>query len=263
MIASLRRTRTTRSQPTGRRARRGVAVAAALSLGLAACAPDDGADGEDEIEAPADDGAADDGAIDDGAAAEDEVTEGEELEQPEAAGFDTLTADEVVPGVSLDAPVDEGASQAQPTPTGSAFVGSLADQNGAVTVNVEFEGQSLDELLAGIDDLVEAGQAEVTSGPEPIEIEGADEASRVELAAPGGQAMATGIFATVDGNAISIAVEVLEGSDIDVEAIIDSIVIDADRLQVEGTLELEDAPAPADPDDPTDEATTEDDDTEG
>ncbi|MEX1178411.1 MAG: hypothetical protein WEB09_08105 [Nitriliruptor sp.] len=239
MFASTRRFRGSDRSPITRSARTGVAAFAALSLGLAACGDggDDAADEEAEIEAPADDGA------EDGEAAPEDGTDGE-LEQPEPVGFEDLEDGEVVPGVTLDAPVDDGQSQAQPTPVGSAYVGSLGEQSGAVTVNVEFDGQSLDELLAGIDTLVESGQAEVTSEPEDVEVEGADEASRIELAAPGGEATATGIFATADGNAISIAIEVLEGSDIDIDSIIDSIVIDPARLQAEGVLELDEAPAP-------------------
>jgi hypothetical protein len=113
-----------------------------------------------------------------------------------------------------------------------------------VSLNVEFDGQSIDELLSGIDDLVEAGQAEISEGPDDIEVEGADEAVRVELASPEGGATATGIFATADGHAISLAIEVTDDSAIDVEAMIDSLRIDADRLEMAGTMELPDGPAP-------------------
>jgi hypothetical protein len=225
MIASTRRTRRTRST---------IAVVAALSLGLAACGGDEEApETEDaEVEAPADDGAIDDEPAVDGA------------EDPQAApGFEDLEEGEIVPGVYLDVPVDETFPvQAQPTPVGSAYVAAMTDQTGAVSLNVEFEGQSLDELLSGIDDLVEAGQAEVAEGPDEIEVDGADEASRVELAAPEGGATATGIFAIADGNAISLAIEVIDESDIDVEAIIDSLRIDPERLQMAGTAETPEAP---------------------
>jgi hypothetical protein len=242
MLASTRRFRPARAARRVGRGRATVATLAALTLGVAACSTtdDDPAEtDEEEVEAPAEDPAVDD----EGEAtppAEEDLAEEEEQAAP---SFETLEGDEVVPGVSLQAPVDDDTFEAQPTPTGSAYVASLEGQTGAVTVNVEFEGQSIDELLSGIDVLVESGQAEVTSDPEDVEVEGADEAQRVELAAPGGQATATGIFAIADGNAISIAVEVLEDADIDVEAIIDSIVIDAERLQAEGTLELDEAPA--------------------
>lgn len=225
MIASLRRPR--RSQAP----RRTLALAAALTLGLAACGGDDDGDtDEPELEAPADDGVEDDGVDADG------LDDGED---PAAASFEDLEDGEVVPGVYLDVPVDEEFPvQAQPTPVGSAYVAAMTDQAGAVSLNVEFEGQSVDELLSGIDELVEAGQAEVVEGPDDVEVEGADEAVRVELAAPEGGASATGIFATADGHAVSLAVEVSDEADIDVEAIIDSLRIDAERLEMAGTLDL-------------------------
>jgi hypothetical protein len=257
MSASTRRSRTTLLRRADGRPHAGLAVAAALTLGLAACGngDDDADDDAPELEEPAEDVEADpetdtETDTEPDPDAEDE-TAAPEAEQP--PGFTTLEDGELVPGVSIDAPIDEEASQGQPTPTGSAFVAALEGETGALTINVEFEGQELDELLAGIDALVESGQAEVTSEPEETEVEGADEASRVELSAPGGEATATGIFAIAGDNAVSIAIEALEGSDIDVEAIIDSIVIDADRLQAEGPLELDDAPAPDGDTDGTDE----------
>lgn len=225
MLASTRRTRRSRST---------LAAIAALSLGLAACGADDGTTTDDdvdtEVEAPADEGL-DDGAAEDG------------IEDPEAAppAFEDLEDGELVPGVYMDVPVDETLPvQAQPTPLGSAYVAALTDQTGAVSLNVEFEGQDLDQLLEGIDALVESGQAEVTAGPDDIEIEGADEATRVELSAPEGGATATGLFAIADGHAISIAIEVTDEADIDVEAMIDSLRIDADRLEMAGTAEMPD-----------------------
>jgi hypothetical protein len=232
MIAPIRRSRRTLSP------RRTIAAAAVLTLGLAACGGDDNGDapeGEDdpEVEAPADDGAVDDGAADG-------------LEEPEAApGFEDLEEGEIVPGVYLDVPVDESFPvQAQPTPVGSAYVAALTDQTGAVSLNVEFDGQSIDELLSGIDDLVEAGQAEISEGPDDIDVEGADEAVRIELASPEGGATATGIFATADGHAISLAIEVTDDSAIDVEAMIESLRIDTDRIEMAGTMEMPDGTAP-------------------
>lgn len=255
MTASTQRFRTSLLRRRDGRPRPGLALVAALSLGLAACGGDAGDDEDDapEIEEPADDvetpgedeTSADDGADDsvDGGGADD----GEAAPEPApASGFSDLEDGEVVPGVRLDAPIDEDVSQGQPTPTGSAFIAALGDETGALTVNVEFEGQELDDMLAGIEALVESGQAEITSGPDEIDVEGADEASRVELSDPEGGATAVAIFATVDGNSISLAVEVVQGSDIDVEAIIGSIEIDGDRLQAEGTLELDEAPGTAD-----------------
>jgi hypothetical protein len=228
MIASTRRSRRTLAP------RRTIAAAAVLTLGLAACGTDDDTDADEpEVEAPADDGAVDEG-LDDG------------LEDPEAApGFEDLEDGEIVPGVYLDVPVDESFPvQAQPTPVGSAYVAALTDQTGAVSLNVEFDGQSIDELLGGVDDLVEAGQAEIAEGPDDIEVEGADEAVRIELAAPEGGATATGIFASADGHAISLAIEVTEDSEVDVEAIIDSLRIDPERIEMAGTMEMPDGTAP-------------------
>jgi hypothetical protein len=247
MTASTRRSRTTLLRRRDGRPHAGLVVAAALTLGLAACGDDAADEPEDtpEIEEPADDVEAP--AEDDPVAPDDEAA----APEPEPApSFTDLEDGEVVPGVRIDAPIDEDAAQGQPTPTGSAFIAALAEETGALTVNVEFEGQELDQMLGGIEALVESGQAEVTSGPDEIEVAGADEASRVELSAPGGDATAIGIFATADGNSVSIAVEVLQDADIDVEAVIDSIEIDADRLQAEGTLELDDAET--DPDAGTD-----------
>jgi hypothetical protein len=225
MLASTRRTRRSRST---------LAALAALSLGLAACGADDDTTSEDdvdtEVEAPADDGL-DEDAPEDG------------VEDPEAAppAFEDLEEGELVPGVYMDVPVDETLPvQAQPTPVGSAYVAALTDQTGAVSLNVEFDGQDLDQLLEGIDALVESGQAEVTAGPDEIEIEGAEEATRVELSAPEGGATATGLFAIADGHAISIAIEVTDGADIDVEAMIESLRIDAERLEMAGTAEMPD-----------------------
>jgi hypothetical protein len=239
MTASTRRFRPSLLRRANGRPNAGVAAVAALALGLAACG-DDATEDDDtpELEEPADDVEADDGADPD---ADPEATEPEgEAAPPEddPAAFEDLEDGEVVPGVRLDAPIDEEASQAQRTPTGSAFIASLEGETGALTVNVEFEGQELDEMLAGIEALVEAGQAEVTEEAEDVEVEGADEAQRVELSAPEGGATAIGIFARADGNSISLAVEVLEDADIDVEAIIDSIEIDPERLQAEGTLDI-------------------------
>jgi hypothetical protein len=234
MIASLRRSRRSLAP------RRTLALAAALTLGLAACG-DDGDTDEPEVEAPADDGVEDDGLDGDG------LDDGED---PTAApGFEDLEDGEVVPGVYLDVPVDDSFPvQAQPTPVGSAYVAAMTDQAGAVSLNVEFDGQSIDELLSGIDDLVEAGQAEVVEGPDEVEVEGAEEAVRIELAAPEGGATATGIFATTaEGHAVSLAVEVTEGSDIDVEAVIDSLRIDPERIEMAGTLEVPEGEAPGGP----------------
>jgi hypothetical protein len=243
MTASTRRSRTTLLRRRDGRPHAGLALLAALTLGLAACGDDAADETEDtpEIEEPADDVEA---PAEDDTAVEDDETAAPEPEP--VPSFTDLEDGEVVPGIRIDAPIDEDAAQGQPTPTGSAFIAALADETGALTVNVEFEGQELDQMLGGIDALVESGQAEVTSGPDEIEVEGADEASRVELAAPSGDATAIGIFATADGNSISLAIEVLQDADIDVEAIIDSIEIDADRLQAEGTLELDEAPGTAD-----------------
>lgn len=240
MTASTRRFRPSLLRRADGRPNAGLAAVAALALGLAACGDDTSEDDDTpELEEPADDVEADDG--DPEADADPDATEPEgEAAPPEEdpAAFEDLEDGEVVPGVRLDAPIDEEASQGQRTPTGSAFIASLEGETGALTVNVEFAGQELDEMLAGIEALVDAGQAEVTEEAEDIEVEGADEARRVELSAPDGGATAVGIFAVADGNSISLAIEVLEDADIDVEAVIDSIEIDTDRLQAEGTLEL-------------------------
>jgi hypothetical protein len=237
MTASTRRSRTTLLRRRDGRPNAGLALVAALTLGLAACGDDTTDEPEDtpEIEEPADDVEA--------PADDDTATEDDEAAAPEAEPAPTFTDledGEVVPGVRIDAPIDENAARGQPTPTGSAFLAALAEETGALMVNVEFEGQELDQMLGGIEALVESGQAEVTSGPDEVEVAGADEASRVEISAPDGDATAVSIFATADGNSVSIAVEVVEGADIDVEAVIDSIEIDADRVQAEGVLELDD-----------------------
>jgi hypothetical protein len=229
MLASTRRT--LRNSPA-------LVALAALSLGLAACGGDDAADTDDtEVEAPADEG------LDEEADAPPA-----DPDDPAAAppAFEGLEDGELVPGVYMDVPVDESLPvQAQPTPVGSAYVAAMTDQTGAVSLNVEFDGPELDELLTGIDDLVATGQAEVTDGPDEVEVEGADEAVRVEVAAPEGGASATALFAIADGHAISIAIEVTDDADIDVEEIIDSLRIDPDRIEMAGTAELPDG---ADPD---------------
>lgn len=229
MLASTRRTR------RSHRARRTLAAVAVVALGLAACGGDAGTDVTDdtEVEAPADGG-----------------------EDPEAApAFEDLEEGEVVPGVYLDVPVDESLPvQAQPTPFGSGYVAALTDQSGAVSLNVEFDGADLGELLASIDALVESGQAEVAAGPETVEVDGADEASRVELAAPEGGATATGLFAIADGHAVSLAIEVSDGSEVDVERIVDSLRIDPDRIEMAGTAEMPEGTDGAAPDDGGDAA---------
>lgn len=225
MRASIRRS----SQTPTHRSRRTLAAVAALSLGLAACGDDEGGGGTDEaeVEAPADDAAEEDGGT------------GENAEQPEAAAeFEDLQENEVVPGVYLDVPTEAtGQVQARKTPVGSAYLAALDDESGAVSVNVQFEGPDVEGQLEAIDAIVESGQAEVTAGPEAIEIEGADDASRVELEAPGGEASATGLFIVADGNAISLAIEVTEDADVDVDTIVDSLRIDPERLQMAGTAE--------------------------
>lgn len=244
MRASVRRT----GNATTHRARRTLAALAALCLGLAACGDDDesaGGTDETEVEAPADDAAEEDGATTDGA------------EQPEAASeFEDLEEGEIVPGVYLDVPAeDSGQVQAQKTPVGSAYLAALDEQSGAVSVNVQFEGPDVEGQLEAIDAIVESGQAEIAEGPEEIEIEGADEASRVVLTAPEGGATATGLFIVADGNAISLAIEVTEDADVDVDTIVDSLRIDPERLQMAGTAE---PPAVTDDgvtDGPTDGAT--------
>lgn len=212
--------------------------AAASILVLAACG--DGEETEEpdpspEIEEPADDPEA---------APEGEIGDDGELAEPlPEPGFDDLEEGEVVPGVRIDAPVDEETSTGQPIPTGSAFVGSLAGETGALTVNVELDYPGdVDGLLAGIDALVESGQAEVTDGPSDAEVEGADDAQRVELTSEGATAVA--VFAIAGGNGISVAVESIEGADLDVDAILDSIVIDPDRLALGAAAGPDDGTAP-------------------
>lgn len=225
MRASIRRSCQT---PTSR-SRRTLAAVAALSLGLAACGDDEGAGGTDEaeVEAPADDAVEEDGGT------------GEGAEQPEAAlEFEDLEENEIVPGVYLEVPEEQtGQVQAQKTPVGSAYLAALNDQSGAVSVNVQFEGPDVEGQLEAIDAIVESGQAEIAEGPEEIDIEGADEASRVVLTAPEGEATATGLFIVADGNAISLAIEVTEDADVDVDTIVDSLRIDPERLQMAGTAE--------------------------
>lgn len=229
MMASTRRIR---------RTRRTLAAAAALTLGLAACGGDDTTENDDteEVEAPAEDTEVEDEPV------EEDATDGAD-EQAAPPAFEDLEDGELVPGVYLDIPdADQLQVQAQPTPVGSGYIAAFPDQSGAVSLNVEFDGPPLDELLGGVDELVDSGQAEVASGPEEVEVEGADEASRIELAAPEGGATAIGIFAVADGNAISLAIEVTEGAEVDVEAMIESLRIDPERLQMAGTAELPEAP---------------------
>jgi hypothetical protein len=222
--------------------RRSLATLAVLTLGLAACGDDAADDTASETEAPADDGAAEDGTADDpadGAAdagTDDELPEGEDpAAAPESFEEGAIEEGEVLPGVRLEVPEEQNAEvQQQPLPTGAGYVASLPEQGGAVFVDVEYEGTSLDELLDGIDALVEAGQAELEDGPNDIDVEGADEAARVDLVDPTGEAQAIGVFASVDGVAVSLAVETPVGTDLDVDSIIDSLALDAERLTVEG-----------------------------
>lgn len=195
--------------------RRSLALLSALALGLAACgddggdAPDDlaGADGTDEL---------DPDALPD------------DLTAPEPPAFDDgdLEDGEVVPGVVMDLP-EGGTIQGGPVPTGAGFAAQYDDQSLVVleTINTEI---SIDELTAGVDQIEASGAAEVISGPDELDLEGADEARIVEVEAEGG-ILGTLVLATVGEHAMSLAIERPEGG-IDAEAIVASLRLDGDRF---------------------------------
>lgn len=198
--------------------RRSLAALSVLVVGLAACG---GGDGNG-------DPAGDVDAAPEGEAAEDPLAEAE----VETFEEGDLEEGEVVPGVRLEVP-PAAEQQAQPLPAGAGFVAALEDESGAIFLDVQHEGASVDELLADIEALVDEGQAELTETPTEIEVEGADEATTFELTDPTGAAFATGVFATTGTTAVSLAIEVPADSDLDVQAIVDSLVIDPDRLTAE------------------------------
>lgn len=195
--------------------RRHLALLAVLALGLGACGDDGPGDPtvapETDVDASAD------------PLGETEV---------EMYGEGDLEEGEVVPGVRLEVP--EGADvQAQPLPTGAGYVAAFQDGSGAVFLDVQHDAVTLDELLADIDTLVAEGAAEMSAPPRELDVEGADEAATFELTDPTGEAIATGVFATVGTTAVSLAIEIPADSDLDVAAIVDSLAIDPDRLSAE------------------------------
>jgi hypothetical protein len=244
--------------------RRSLATLSVLALGLAACADDESQTTESDAEVT-DEGVADDGDFQDGddpAAAE--TPEGEAPpapdEQPEMPTFEEgdLEDGEVVPGVRMDE-VEGADVQAGPAPTGAAYAATLPDQTGLVfvdvTVGVEAE---LDDLLAQVDEIESSGQGTIEAGPDDLDVPGADDAARVDLSDASGEADATLVVAVADGSAVSVALEQpAEGGELDIDALVDSIELDAERLAESGDgageLPLEQAPDEGAGDAPVDE----------
>ncbi len=256
--------------------RRSLATLSVLTLGVAACGDDESQTTDSEAEVT-DEGAEDDGsfendgAADDGAAEDpggedpaeepdaDAAPDGEAAPAPEQPPEPPMFEDgdledgEVVPGVRMDEP--EGADiQAGPVPTGSAYVATLPEETGLVFVEVGVGvGVGVDELLGQAEEIEASGQGTIESGPDEIEVTGADEAGRidlVEVTGGSGTADATLVAAIAGESAVTIAFEMpTDSGDLDVDALIGSIEFDADRLDESG-----EAPAEAPADDlPTDD----------
>lgn len=193
--------------------RRSLALLSAVALGLAACGDDGGnddpaaVDGTDQLDA-------------------EQMPDDMAAPEPPSFGDDELEDGEVVPGVKLDLP-EGGTAEGGPVPTGAGFAAQYEDQSLVVleTINTEI---SIDELTAGVDQIEASGAAEVLSGPDEIDIPGADEARIVEVEAEGG-ILGTLILATVGEHALSLAIERPEGG-IDADAIVASLELDGDRF---------------------------------
>lgn len=215
--------------------RRTLAVFSAAALGLAACGTDDGAD-TDPAAAPDAQPQDPDQLPEDGM---DDLPD--ELAEQEPPSFEDgdLEDGEVVPGVQLDVP-EGGESQAAPGPGGVVFQAFYPEDETSIFVEAAVAGLAVDDLLVGLEQVEETGEAEITSEPEDIEVEGADEARTVTLVDVN-ERQATIVVATAGEAAVSVAVESAEEADFDAAPILDSLVIDGDRI-VEGTPEAPEQP---------------------
>ena len=219
--------------------RRSLAVLSAATLALAACAEDDAGNGDDPAAAPeAEPGDPEDMPED----MPEEMPEGMEgMEEQEPPTFEEgeLEDGEVVPGVMLDVP--EGAeTQAGPGPGGVAFQAFYTEEEASVFVEAAVQGLSIDDLLVGLEQVEQTGEAEISSEPEDIEVDGADDARTVTLI-DANDRQATIVVATAGEAAVSATVENQEGSEFDADPILDTLSLDGDRI-VEGTPEAPEQP---------------------
>lgn len=218
--------------------RRTLAMFSAAALGLAACGTDDGNDTDSAAAPDAEQGDAD--QLPEEGELPDELTD----QEPPSFDDGDLEDGEVVPGVQLEVP-DGGESQAAPGPGGVVFQAFYPEDETSIFVEAAVAGLPVDDLLVGLEQVEETGEAEITSEPEDIEVEGADEARTVTLVDVNDR-QATIVVATAGDAAVSVAVESAEDSGFDPSPILDSLVIDGDRV-AEGAPPAPQQPAPEQP----------------
>lgn len=155
----------------------------------------------------------------------------DELAEQEPPQFEEgdLEEGEALPGVRITVP-DDAEVNAGPGPVGAIYQAALLEQETVVFIEAVGSGTSIEELTAGLDDLEESGQAEITEGPDEIDVPGADEAQLIRLMDASGAQQATVLLATAGQGAVSVAIEGSADTDLDPQPIIDSLELDADRL---------------------------------
>ena len=203
--------------------RRTLAMFSAAALALAACG-----DGDDTDPAAGDQ--PDGQELPDDLDPDELPDELDGQEPPEPPTFEEgdLEDGEVVPGVRLEVP-DGGNVEAGPGPTGASFSAQYEDQEAVVFIEAAAAGLSLDQLLQGLDQIEESGEAEITDGPSDVDVPGADEAQRIELVDVEGRE-ATLVVAVAGEGAVSLAIEQPGGEGFEVDPIVDSLEVDGDRI---------------------------------
>ena len=145
---------------------------------------------------------------------------------------DGLADGEVLPGLVLTAPEGTVGRTIEGN-GGRTYTGVLDDRNVAVFVEVVPNGPTVDFRVDDVESLAADDGATLDEGPTDVDVPGAEAASRVALTDPRGFVTASTLFATAGSTSISIIVEAPTGSSLDVDAILDSVKIDADRLDAD------------------------------
>lgn len=143
---------------------------------------------------------------------------------------DDLEPGELLPGVRLALP-GQVESHATISPDGAGYTGQFADGVAGIFVDVRSGGASVAEMVASVQAIADEGRAEIVDGPAALAVAGADEAQRIVLTLTDGPATAVGVFATAGTVSVSLAIDLVSGApELDVDAILDSLVLDPGRL---------------------------------